>query len=83
MAIDPIAISAIIISIGTTLAGIIAGIHIKKMNSGCCNCECDPNKSNNNSKNNSPPNTPNIIIDKQPPNNLLNYSYNLLYLYYL
>jgi len=51
---DPISISAIVLSISTTIGAIITGIHIKRMNSGCCNCECDPNKSNKNS----PPDTP-------------------------
>ena len=36
-------------------------MHIKRMNSGCCNCECYPEKTNKNS----PPDTP---INKQPNN---------------
>jgi hypothetical protein len=61
MAIDPISISAIVISISTTIGAIITGMHIKRMNSGCCNCECYPEKTNKNS----PPDTP---INKQPNN---------------
>jgi hypothetical protein len=38
--VDAISITAIIISSMTALGGVIAGIHIKRMNSGCCECEC-------------------------------------------
>jgi hypothetical protein len=52
MAVDALAVSAIIISGLTALAGGIAGIHIKRMKSGCCDCEMY-----NDSKH-SPANTP-------------------------
>jgi hypothetical protein len=38
--VDPISVGAIVISSLTALGGVIAGIHIKRMNSGCCECEC-------------------------------------------
>jgi hypothetical protein len=54
MAVDALGISAIIIAGLTALGGAIAGIHIKRMNSGCCNCETfNPDNSKN-----SPVNSP-------------------------
>ena len=56
MAIDALSISAIVIAGLTALSAGIAGIHIKRLNSGCCNCETfSPN--NRNSPTNSPVNT--------------------------
>jgi hypothetical protein len=42
MALDALAISAMIISGVTAIGGLIAGLHIKRVNSGCCNCDCTP-----------------------------------------
>ena len=42
MALDALAISAMIISGVTAIGGVIAGLHIKRLNSGCCNCDCSP-----------------------------------------
>jgi hypothetical protein len=39
MGVDPISVSAIIISSLTAVGGVLAGLHIKRMNSGCCSCE--------------------------------------------
>jgi hypothetical protein len=53
MAVDALGIAAIVIAGLTALGGAIAGIHIKRMNSGCCNCETfNPDTKN------SPANTP-------------------------
>ena len=38
--VDAISVSAIILSSITALGGVIAGIHIKRMRSGCCESEC-------------------------------------------
>ena len=42
MALDALAISAMVVSGITAIGGVIAGLHIKRMNSGCCNCDCTP-----------------------------------------
>jgi hypothetical protein len=39
MAIEPVSIAAIIMSSLTAVGGLLAGLHIKRMNSGCCSCE--------------------------------------------
>lgn len=55
---DPIAISAIIVAIGTTLGGMFGFFHFK-MNSNCCSCckfECTE-------KNKTPPISPSIKKD--------------------
>lgn len=39
MAIDPVSISAIVVSGITAISAAIAALHIKRMNSGCCSCE--------------------------------------------
>ena len=39
---DGLSISALVISGITAVGGILAGLHIRKMNSGCCNCDCAP-----------------------------------------
>ena len=38
--VDAVSVTAIIISSMTALGGVIAGIHIKRMRSGCCESEC-------------------------------------------
>ena len=38
--VDPVSVGAIVISSLTALGGVVAGIHIKRINSGCCECEC-------------------------------------------
>jgi hypothetical protein len=38
--VEPTSIAAIVISSLTTLAGVVAGFHIKRMNSGCCEIDC-------------------------------------------
>jgi len=39
---EPLSISALVISGITAVGGILAGLHIRKMQSGCCNCDCTP-----------------------------------------
>lgn len=39
---DGLSISALVISGITAVGGIVAGLHIRKMNSGCCQCDCAP-----------------------------------------
>ena len=39
---DGLSISALVISGITAIGGIVAGLHIRKMNSGCCQCDCSP-----------------------------------------
>jgi hypothetical protein len=39
---DGLSISALVISAITAVGGIVAGLHIRKMNSGCCQCDCTP-----------------------------------------
>ena len=39
---DGLSISALVISAITAIGGIVAGLHIKRMNSGCFNCDCTP-----------------------------------------
>lgn len=62
---DALSISALVISGLTALGGVIAGIHIKRMKSGCCESECfNPNKLNS-------PQSPSSPIDKEPTNKTL------------
>jgi len=58
--VDPISVGAIVISSLTALGGVVAGIHIKRMNSGCCECECFESVEHKlqRVKSLSPPNTP-------------------------
>ena len=42
MGVDPVSVSAIIISSLTAVGGVLAGLHIKRMDSGCCSCESYP-----------------------------------------
>lgn len=42
MAIDPVSISAIVVSGITAISAAIAALHIKRMNSGCLDCDCTP-----------------------------------------
>jgi hypothetical protein len=59
---DPISITAIIVSSLTAIGGVIAGIHIKRMKSGCCESECfNPNNSKTNS-----PKLSSSPIEKEP-----------------
>ncbi len=61
--VDPISVGAIVISSLTAFGGVIAGIHIKRMHSGCCECECfDTGR-----KTVSPPSSP--IIKTEPVKN--------------
>jgi hypothetical protein len=61
---DPISVSAIIISSITAVGTIITALHIKRLNSGCLNCECSPGTPLARSPTvNKPP----IIIMQQPP----------------
>ena len=64
--VDGVSISAIIISSLTALGGVIAGIHIKRMKSGCCESECfeTHEQRNQRRKTLSAPPTP---IDKMAP----------------
>jgi hypothetical protein len=39
---EPISIAAIVISAVTAVGAVITGLHIKRMNSGCCQCDCSP-----------------------------------------
>lgn len=39
---EPLSISAIVISGITAIGGIVAGLHIRRLNSGCCQCDCTP-----------------------------------------
>jgi hypothetical protein len=39
---EPISIAAIVISAITAVGAVITGLHIKRMNSGCCQCDCSP-----------------------------------------
>ena len=39
---DPVAITAIIISTITAITGGIAALHIRRMHSGCIDCDCLP-----------------------------------------
>jgi len=65
--VDPISVGAIVISSLTALGGVVAGIHIKRMNSGCCECECFETVEHRlqRAKSLSPPATP-IRIELQP-----------------
>jgi hypothetical protein len=62
MAIDAVSITAIIISAGTCITGIIAGIKFIHCHSGCCDLDCEKykNKSSSNSS---------IVIDEPPQKN--------------
>jgi hypothetical protein len=40
--VDPIAISAIIIAAVTAISGAAAALHIRRMHSGCLDCDCVP-----------------------------------------
>ena len=40
--VDPISITAIIVSAGTALSAALAALHIRKMKSGCLDCDCMP-----------------------------------------
>lgn len=63
---DPISIGAIVISSLTALGGVIAGIHIKRLKSGCCESECFETAEHKLQRQRTltPPHTP---ITKQPP----------------
>lgn len=50
--IEPTSIVAIVLASLTSVAGIITGLHIKRMNSGCCDIECFK----------TPPSTPTITL---------------------
>jgi hypothetical protein len=39
---DGLSISALVVSAITAVGGIVAGLHIKRMNSGCFQCDCSP-----------------------------------------
>jgi hypothetical protein len=59
MAIDVVSITAIIISTGTCITGIIAGVKFIHCHSGCCDLDCEKyrNKSLSNSS---------IVIEEPP-----------------
>lgn len=59
MAIDAVSITAIIISAGTCITGIIAGVKFIHCHSGCCDLDCEKYR------NKSAPDSP-IIIDEPP-----------------
>ncbi len=40
--VDPIAVSAIIIAAVTAISGAAAALHIRRMHSGCLDCDCLP-----------------------------------------
>lgn len=42
MGVDPISVSAIIISSVTAIGGVLTGLHIRSIRSGCCSCETMP-----------------------------------------
>lgn len=42
MGVDPISVSAIIISSVTAIGGVLTGLHIRRLRSGCCDCETMP-----------------------------------------
>lgn len=58
---EPLSITAIVLATLTTIGGVLTGIHIKRLNSGCC--ECDFYKSTN-SPNLSPSN---LSLANLPP----------------
>lgn len=39
---DGLSISALIVSAITAVGGILTALHIKRLNSGCCQCDCTP-----------------------------------------
>lgn len=39
---EPISIAAIVISAITAVGGILTALHIRKMKSGCLDCDCTP-----------------------------------------
>jgi hypothetical protein len=69
MAIDAISITAIIVSIGTCISGIIAGIKFIHCHSGCCDLDCEKYKKK--TPNQSPPETPIISEPMRIHNNQL------------
>ena len=59
MAIDAVSITAIIISVGTCISGIIAGVKFIHCHSGCCDLDCEKDRKK------SLPDSP-IVIDEPP-----------------
>jgi hypothetical protein len=39
---EPISVAAIVISAVTALGGVLTALHIKRLHSGCCECDCSP-----------------------------------------
>lgn len=39
---EPVSIAAIVISAVTAVGGVLTALHIKRINSGCCECDCTP-----------------------------------------
>ena len=39
---DPLSVSAIVISAVTAIGGVLTALHIRKMKSGCLDCDCTP-----------------------------------------
>lgn len=67
MTVEPLGVAAIVIAGLTAIGGCIAGIHIKRMKSGCCDCEFFNPDNNKNSPVNSPIKLKNIEeIVKEP-----------------
>lgn len=42
MGVDPVSIAAIVISSITAVGAVITGLHIRRMHSGCLDCDCVP-----------------------------------------
>ena len=40
--VDPISVTAIIVAAATAITGAIAALHIRRMHSGCLDCDCTP-----------------------------------------
>lgn len=60
MAFDAVSITAIVISIGTCLTGLIAGVKFIHCHSGCCDLDIKGKD------NKTPPNTPHFVIEEPP-----------------
>lgn len=39
---EPISVAAIVISAVTAVGGVLTALHIKRLHSGCCECDCTP-----------------------------------------
>jgi hypothetical protein len=39
---EPVSVAAIVISAVTAIGGVLTALHIKRLHSGCCECDCSP-----------------------------------------